>query len=153
MFASGVAAVLVFALGLQAYMTFVAMPKTAELQRTALKDRRAAYQWMSANLPQGAGVFSYDDPLLYLYSGHRGNYLPMLPRLWYADDHHKIVAAYRDVAAYCKRRNLKYVYFTTHDMSRETGEEDRAAIEKLVRTDIGLIPVYVAGIGTVYQVL
>jgi len=152
MFASGVAAVFAFALGLQAYMTFVAMSKTAEAERTALADRRAAYQWMSANLPQGAAVFSYDDPLLYLYSGHRGNYLPMLPRLWYADDHDKIVAAYRDVAAYCKSRNLKYVYFTTQDMSRETGEEDRLAIEKLVRTNTALTPVYMAGIGTVYQV-
>jgi hypothetical protein len=37
-------------------------------------------------------------------------------------------------------------------MSRETGEEDRLAIEKLVRTNAALTPVYMAGIGTIYQV-
>jgi len=97
-------------------------------------------------------VLSYDDPLLYLYSGHRGNYLPMLPRWWYAEDHAKIVNAYRDLGAYCKSRGLSYVYFTTEDMSRETGEDDRKAIEQLVRSSAALTPLYTAGIGTVYQI-
>jgi hypothetical protein len=152
-FATGIAALIAVSLGLQAYMTFVSLPKTAELERTTLADRRAAYQWMSASLPRGTSVFSYDDPLLYLYTGHRGNYLPMLPRLWYADDHDKIVDAYRDVGAYCKSRNLGYVYFTTEDLLRETGEEDRKAIERLFRTNPALTPIYTAGIGTVYRVL
>jgi hypothetical protein len=107
---------------------------------------------MSANLPSGSSVLSYDDPLLYLYSGHRGNYLPMLPRWWYAEDHAKIVNAYHDLGTYCKSRGLAYVYFTTEDMSRETGEEDRKAIEQQVRSSAALTPVYSAGIGTVYRV-
>ena len=97
-------------------------------------------------------MLSYDDPLLYLYSGHRGNYLPMLPRWWYAEDHAKIVGAYRDLGAYCKSRGLSYMYFTTEDMSRESGEVDRKAIEQLVRSNTALTPLYTAGIGTIYQV-
>jgi len=151
-FAAGVALFFAAVLGLQAYMCFVMMPQTAELQRTALAERRAAYRWMSANLPAGSSVLSYDDPLLYLYSGHRGNYLPMLPRWWYAEDHAKIVNAYRDLGTYCKSRGLAYVYFTSEDMSRETGEDDRKAIEELVRSSGALTPVYSAGIGTVYRV-
>jgi len=151
-FAAGMAAFFAAAIGLQAYMCFVMMPQTADLQRTALTDRRAAYQWMSANLPAGSSVLSYDDPLLYLYSGHRGNYMPMLPRWWYSEDHAKIVNAYRDLGTYCKSRGLGYVYFTTEDMSRETGEDDRKAIEQLVRSSAALTPLHTVGIGTVYQV-
>jgi hypothetical protein len=152
-FAMGIAGLIAVSLAMQTYMTFASLPKTAELQRTTRADRRAAYQWMSANLPRETSVFSYDDPLLYLYTGLRGNYLPMLPRLWYADDHGKIVDAYRDVGAYCKSRNLRYIYFTTEDLLRETGEEDRKAIEQLFRTSPALTPIYTAGIGTVYRVL
>jgi hypothetical protein len=152
MFGAGVAAVFLAAVGLQFYMTFVSLPKTAELQRVALADRRAAYQWMSANLPPGTAVFSYDDPLLYLYGGHRGNYRALMPRWWYADDHAQMVNAYRDIAGYCQSRGLTYMYFTTEDLSRETGEQDRKAIEALVRSNPSLRPLYTAGIGTVYQV-
>jgi hypothetical protein len=153
LFGAGVAAVFLAALGLQFYMSLILLSETAALQRTALADRRAAYHWISASLPAGAAVLSYDDPLLYLYSGHRGNYLPLLPRWWYAEDHASMVNAYRDLGAYCKSRRLEYVYFTTEDMSRETGEADRKAIEKLVRSNPALTPVYTAGIGTVYRVL
>ncbi len=152
MFAAGVAALVVAAVGLQVYMCFVLMPETAKLQRKTLAERRAAYQWMAANLPSGSSVLSYDDPQLYLYSGHRGNYRPMLPRWWYAEDHTKIVNAYRDLGAYCKSRGLGYVYFTTEDMLRETDEDDRKAIEQLVRSSAALTPLYSAGIGTLYRV-
>ena len=151
-FAAGMAAMVAVSLGVQIYMTFVSMPETADLQRAALADRKVAYHWMSENLPQGTAVFSYDDPLLYLYGGHRGNYRAMMPRWWYADDHAQMVNAYRDIAAYCKSRGLDYMYFTTEDLSRETGEPDRKAIEALVRSDRSLKPIYTAGIGTVYQV-
>ena len=151
MFAAGLAAVFFAALGLQCYMTFVLLSDTAAEQRRNLADRRSAYRWMAANLPPEAAVLSYDDPLLYLYSGHRGNYLPLLTRWWYAEDHLSTVNAYRDLGAYCAARHLTYMYFTKEDLSRETGEKDRAAIEQLVRTSPALTPIYTAGIGTVYR--
>jgi len=44
------------------------------------------------------------------------------------------------------------VYFTTEDLSRETGEEDRQAVEHIIRTDAALVPIFSAGIGTVYRI-
>ena len=151
-FGAGVAAVLIGALALQGYMTFVYLKESADQQRVKLADRRSAYQWMSANLPASAAVLSYDDSLLYLYSGHRGNYKPLMPRWWYAEDHTSMVNAYRNLAAYCASRGLTYVYFTSEDLSRETGQEDRAAVERIIRADPALVPVFSAGIGTVYRV-
>jgi hypothetical protein len=152
LFGAGVAALFLAVLGAQLFMSFAFLQASARQERAKLADRRAAYQWMSANLPAGTEVLSYDDPLLYLYSGHRGNYMPLLPRWWYADDHTSMRNAYRDVVAYCKRRGLTYFYFTTEDLSRETGDDDRKAIEALVRSNPQLKPVYTAGIGTVYRV-
>lgn len=151
-FGAGVAAVLIGALALQGYMSFVYLKASADQQRAGLADRRAAYQWMAANLPASAAVLSYDDSLLYLYSGHRGNYKPLMPRWWYAEDHASMVNAYRNLAAYCASRGLTYVYFTSEDLSRETGDEDRLAVERIIRADPALVPIFSAGIGTVYRV-
>lgn len=152
LFGGLVAVVLLGAVALQGYVAFFHLTLTNEGKRAALADRKAAYQWIAANVPASANVLSYDDPLLYLYSGHRGNYIPMMPRWWYADDHEHRVAPYRNIVSYCRMRGLNYVYFTTEDLSRETGEEDRQSVETSIRTNPGLEPVFTAGIGTVFRV-
>src|SRR5262249_31153519 len=134
------------------YVTFVFLPESAEQKRAKLADLRAAYTWISANLPPDARILSYDDPLMYLYTGRRGNYLPLPPRLWYAEDHAAIQAAYRNVAEYSRRRGLRYIYFTTGDLDREVGEEDKQEIQRLIRENLDLQPIFHAGIGTVYKV-
>jgi len=140
------------ALALQFYMSFAALGDLAAEKRVKLADRRAAYSWIAANLPPGAKVLSYDDPLLYLYTGHAGNYLPLLPRWWYSQDHASIVNAYRNIAAYCRSRGLDYVYFTSDDLSRETGDDDRQAVERVVAGNPELMPFFHFGIGTLYRV-
>jgi hypothetical protein len=145
-------AILLFAAVLQGYVTFVFLHESAQQKTPKLRDLRAAYSWIEANVPASATVLSYDDPLLYLYSGRRGNYLPLRPRWWYAEDHAAIVAAYRNITNYCKQRGLEYVLFTSEDLSRETGEEDRAAIEKSIRENRTLRPVYQSGIASLYKV-
>lgn len=136
----------------QFYVTFVFLTQSNQQKAAKLRDQRAAYAWMEANLPRDANVLSYDDPLLYLYAHRRGNYLPLLPRWWYANDHEAIINAYRQVAEYCRERNLQYFYFTTEDLGREVGDEDRAAIEKVIRENPRLTSIYQHGIGTVYQI-
>jgi hypothetical protein len=63
-----------------------------------------------------------------------------------------MIDAYKDVAAYCRNRHLDYFYFTTGDLDREVGEEDRLAIEQAVRANPQLTPIFQHGIGTVYKV-
>ncbi len=140
------------ALATQLYVTFVYLHESAESKAASLADQRSAYTWIKANLPRDANVLSYDDPLLYLYTGHRGNYLPLLTRYWYAEDHEAMVGEYKRVADYCQQRNLQYFYFTTQDLDRELGDDDRAAIAKSVQSNPRLTPVYHYGIGTVYRV-
>jgi hypothetical protein len=150
---ASVAALLVAAIvGLQCFVTFSFLDESAREKRAKLQDLMKAYAWISSNLPASARILSYDDPLTYLYTGHQGNYLPLLPRLWYAEDHVKIQAAYRDLAEYCRSRGLDYVYFTTEDPGREVGEDDREKIADAVKANPQLTPLFHAGIGTVYRV-
>jgi hypothetical protein len=137
---------------LQGYVTFVFLHRSAELKAAKLRDLRAAYTWISDNLPPSATVLSYDDALLYLYTGRRGNYLPLFPLLWYSQDHAATVGAYRELPAYCRGRGLEYVYFTTEDGGREVGDEDQREIVRVVRENPELEPIFTAGIGTVYRV-
>jgi hypothetical protein len=150
--AAGVAIVLGGAVITQGYVTFKYLNESAEQKSIKLAAQRVAFMWMKGNLPADANVLSYDDPLLYLYTGHRGNYLPLLTKWWYADDQTSPIEAYKNVAEYCASRNLQYFYFTTQDLDREVGEEGRARIEKVVRANPHLYAVYEYGIGTVYKI-
>ncbi len=151
-FAAGMAAFFAAAIGLQAYMTFSMLNQVAAQERPKVAERRAAYRWMSENLPVGAKVLSNDDPLLYLSSGHRGNSILLMPRWWYADDQQSIINAYRNAAAYCQTRHLQYLYSTPDDLSRFTEGESIDQVLAAVRSDPHLRPVFTDAAGTLYQV-
>ena len=151
-FGGGVAVLLAGMLALQCFVTFSFLNESAEQKRAKLNDLKQAYTWIAANLPEDARILSYDDPLMFLYTGRQGNYLPLLPRLWYADDHDKMIQAYRDLPAYCRSRGLGYVYFTSDDPDREVGDEDKQKIAAVVKANPELVPLFHAGIGTVYKV-
>lgn len=151
-FSSVAALIFVGALALQLFMSFRFLQETVDQKRAKLRDRQSAYTWIAANLPPSATVLSYDDPLLYLYTGRRGIHQPLDPLWWYREDHASIQAVYRDLAAYCRGRGLQYIYFTDEDLGRETGGDDQHEAQRLIRTNPELTPVFSAGIGTVYKV-
>ena len=151
-FGSLMGVLLAVTLAAQLFVTFSYLDQSVEQKQAKLNDLKQAYAWISANLPPTAKILSYDDPLMYLYTGHQGNYLPLLPRLWYAEDHEKMIGAYKDLAAYCRSRGLEYVYFTSDDPGREVGDDDREKIAEAVKSNAELLPLFHAGIGTVYRV-
>jgi len=150
--ASGMAAVLIAALAVQFYMTFGFLQSAVDEKVAKLHDQKAAYAWISSNLPASAMIFSYDDPLLYLYTGRRAIHSPLDPLWWYREDHASILDVYRDLPAFCRSRGLEYVYVTTGDLAREAGPEDQRNALNLIRANPELERVFEAGIGTVYKV-
>ena len=151
-FASGVAAILIGSLALQFFMSFVFLQASVDESRVKLRDREAAYAWIAEHLPASATVLSYDDPLLYLYTGRHGVHRPLDPLWWYREDHASIQSAYRDLPAFCRSRGLEYVYFTATDLAREAGGDDQREVQRMIRESAELSPVFTAGIGTVYKV-
>jgi hypothetical protein len=153
LFGGVLAAIFLSAIALQVYVTFFFLEDTADAKRVQLADRRADYKWIEANLPESANVLSYDDPLLYLYTGHHGNYLPMMPRWWYADDQQSIVNAYKNLETYARGRKLSYVYFNEQDLSREAGEDERRSVQGILKANQALEAVHSSPAGIVYKVL
>lgn len=152
MFGAATAAVCLTALGAQVYTTFWLLNQIAAQERPKVADRRAAYQWMAANLPAGAKVLSNDDPLLYLSSGHRGSSVLLMPRWWYADDQESVVNAFRNAPAYCMTRGLQYLYSTPDDLSRFTEGKSIDQVLTAVRSNPHLKTVFTGSAGTLYQV-
>jgi hypothetical protein len=150
--ASGVVAVFVGALLLQFFMAFVFLQASVDEKEIKLRDQKIAYTWIAANLPPSATILSYDDPLLYLYTGRHGIHQPLDPLWWYREDHASIQKTYQDLPEFCRRRGLDYLYFTTSDLARETGDEDQRAAGRLIRENPELTAVFSAGIGTLYKV-
>jgi hypothetical protein len=151
-FSSLLVAIALAAVAMQFYMSFNYMLELAQNERAKLQTRLAAYRWISQNLPPDAAVLSYDDALLYLYTGRRGNYLPLLTRWWYDEDRDAKLNAYRNLSAYCRSRRLEYAYFTDFDLSRETGGEEQQEILKATRSNAALTPLFTSGGGTVFRV-
>jgi hypothetical protein len=150
---AGVAAVVIGALVVQCFMSFGYLYDSAKQRRSKLKELRAAYAWIAANVPDSASVLSNDDPLLYLYSGRRGHWVPMGPRAWYAGDHQSTIATYRDIAAYCRSHGFEYFYSNTEDTSRWGGDpEEVEAVRRAVQENPHLKPVFESGFGTVYRI-
>jgi hypothetical protein len=149
-----VAATLIGALILQCYMSFGYLYGSAEQHRTKLIGMREAYLWIAANVPESAIVLSNDDPILYLYSGRRGHVVPLVPRFWYGNDHESTVAAYRDIAAYCRSHGFEYFYSNADDTSRWTDDpKEVQSVRQAVNENPDLKAVFESGFGTVYLVL
>jgi hypothetical protein len=136
----------------QLQTSLVNLRRFAEAKSAKLEEFHAAYSWISRNLPTSATVLSYDDPLLYLYTGRRGNYLPILPKWWYDEDEKSMVGVYRDLNAYCHRRGLQYVYFSKNDLDREYGDVMRKEVQDEIQSEAGLTPLHATPRGTIYKV-
>ena len=91
-------------------------------------------------------------PLLYAYTGHRGNAMPLLPKWWYRDDHEHIVDAFRGAAEYCRLRGFDYFYATSDDLARWTGADDQVKVDAVVHANRELSPVFTGRNGVLYQV-
>jgi hypothetical protein len=151
--AAVIASILVGAFVLQCFTSFGYLYDSANQDRAKLVEMRAAYAWIKANVPESANVLSNDDPILYLYSGRRGQVVPRVPRFWYADDHKTPVVTYRDIAVYCRNHGFQYFYSTSDDVARWTDDpEEIQAVRKAVHENAELTPQFESGYGTVYRV-
>jgi len=148
-----VAAIVIGAIVLQFVMAFGYLNESAQQQRAKLVEVRAAYDWIEKNVPDSAKVLSNDDPILYLYTGHPGNWVPMTPKAWYAEDHAAVVATYGNIADYCRRNGYEYFYSNADDTIRWMDDPERTQIiHRALRTNPELIAVFENNFGTVYKV-
>ena len=101
---------------------FYFLPDLFRSYRTALRSRQPAYEWIAKNAPAGANVFAYDDPMLYLYTGHESCNLPIPPKLYYHGDDAGIDKLLHSIPDFARQQQLSYVLLTPSDFYRDLHE-------------------------------
>lgn len=81
--------------------------------------RRNAYQWIANNVPAGANVYAYRDPLVFLYTGRRASSLPIPPKFYYHNDSAAIEQMMASTPDFARQQRLQYLLLTPEDYYRD----------------------------------
>ncbi len=100
---------------------FRLIPDLMGAYQSDLDHRRPAYQWIAKQLRGSAKVFAYDDPLLFLYTGHESCNLPLPPKLFYYDDA-AIGRLVDTIPDFARQQRLDYLLVTSTDFYRDLHE-------------------------------
>lgn len=150
-FAVIVAAIFAGSLVMQFFMDANFLPEDTRQHRLRNIDRLDAYTWIRARTPPEASFLAADDALLFLYSGRHAMSKPLPPALWYRQDHAGMVHWMTDIVPFAHEHGLTYFVFSGVDVRQGMADDDRAAIEKAIRSNPDLSPLYRAKSATVYR--
>jgi hypothetical protein len=104
------------------------LPREVEERREERSADEAAFRWMAAHLPAGAQLVTYNDPVLFLYTGHRACSLILPSMHWYRNDSSEAYGAFAKLADFARAHGLDYAYFTLADFRRRLNEGDRRQV-------------------------
>jgi hypothetical protein len=91
--------------------------------RADLDERRPAYEWIARHAPAEANVYAYDDPLIFLYTGHKACRLPIPPKFLYHSDDSGIDKLMGSMAEFARGNRLNYLLLTPDDYHRDLNEK------------------------------
>jgi hypothetical protein len=129
------------------------LPDTMALWRKQRSIDEEAFRWMAANLPNASQVLTYNDPVLFLYTGHQSSSLTIPSILWYRDDKARVRNAYASLASFARARHLDFAYFTKAGSDRDMGAEDRDEVAKTIKLNPELEVIQQFDESTVYRIL
>ncbi len=128
------------------------LPREMDQRRKERSADEAAFRWMAAHLPAGAQLVTYNDPVLFLYTGHRALSLTVSSMYWYRDDHASVHQAYAKLADFARAHRLDYAYYTDFDFRRDMSDADRAQVIEGIQRNPDLEVVQRFPSATLYRV-
>jgi hypothetical protein len=90
--------------------------------------KRPGYEWIRDHTPVDTRILTYDDPLLYLYTGRTGYAMPILYWLTYDCTPRRTAAYFRTTSDFMAEHNLTYALVTATDFRRDLQEDGRKAL-------------------------
>jgi hypothetical protein len=130
----------------------VFLPRVLTSYRDDLAARRPAYRWLANTAPADAGVFAYDDPLVYLYTGRHACGLPIPTRLYYHDDQASLDRMVDDVPAFAVGHHLEYVLLTPTDFYRDLHEAGARRLGRALAADPAARELYESGAARIFSI-
>ena len=146
-----VAGVLAGAVTLQIYVGQVLLPEQEVARRTANADRLDVYDWIRTKLPQDALLLSSEDALVFLNTGRHAMRRTLPPPYWYREDHARIIDWMSNFRSFGQEHGLTYFSFAGIDFRQGIDRDDGYAIQKAIRANPDLSPVYQAETAAVYR--
>jgi hypothetical protein len=129
------------------------LPREMDQRRKERSADEAAFRWMASHLPAGAQLLTYNDPVLFLYTGHRALSLEVLSMFWYRGNLAVVHDTYAHLADFAKAHRLDYAYFTRSDFRRHMSDADRQLVIERIERNPDLEVVQRFPSATLYRVL
>jgi hypothetical protein len=118
-FGALLAAVAAFAVFCTVFGLSHVLPDLFDSYRADFAARRQAYQWIDRNVPRDANVYAYQDPVMFLYTGHKAVRLPIPPKFLYHSDDAAIDKLMGSMADFAHGYQLDYLLLTPDDYYRD----------------------------------
>jgi hypothetical protein len=109
------------------------LPDVLEDYRGISQARQPGYSWIRENSPADAQVLTYDDPLMYLYTGRSGYAMPILHWITYAGTPERSDAYFKTSADFMQEHQLGYALVTAGDFRRDLQGDGRRAMIAALR--------------------
>jgi hypothetical protein len=150
-FGSVLALFAIFFVAASAIGMAVFLHRVLQTYRDDLEARRPAYTWLANAASAGAGVFAYDDPLVYLYTGRHACNLPIPTRLYYHDDQAALDRMVDEVPAFAAAHHLDYVLLTPTDFYRDLHEARARRLSLALASDPSARKLYLSPAAAIYS--
>lgn len=127
------------------------LPLVYQSYAEATAARAPAYEWIRKNLPQDAQLLAYDDPLLYLNTGHRGLAMPIVHWVVYGVNPKRLRAYFSTTPEFMREHGLEYALATENDFHRDLNGDGRTALQRALSQKDWYEPVLQAPGAQVYR--
>ncbi len=95
------------------------IPDLFATYRADFQARESAYRWIDSHVPAGANLYAYEDPLMFLYTGHKASRLPIPPKFLYHSDGRAIEKLMASLPDFARSHDLDYLLLTPDDYYRD----------------------------------
>jgi hypothetical protein len=102
--------------------------------RADFEARRPAYAWIACHAPADANVYAYEDPLVFLYTGHKACRLPIPPKFLYHSDDAGIAKLMGSIADFARGYRLNYLLLTPDDYHRDLNERGTRGLTEAMQS-------------------
>jgi hypothetical protein len=130
------AAVALFAVFCTGFGLAYFVPGLFEGYREDFEARQAAYAWIARNIPAGANVYAYQDPVAFLYTGRKACRLPIPPKFLYHSDDAGIEKLMGSLGDFARQNHLSYLLLTADDYHRDLNERGTHGLVEAMRSDV-----------------
>ena len=114
--------------------------------------RIPAYAWIRENTPTDAQILTYDDPLLYLYTGRRSVAMPIAHWLVDGGNDKRAQAYFTTAPAFMREHGLNYALLTDGDFRRDLQDMGRDALKLTLSRESWFEPLYHAPGADVFRI-